>query len=97
MITLKVNVKDNISPNLKKKMAQLDKVPNQAYQFFKAVTPIRTGNARANTRLSNETIIAGYSYAQPLDNGRSMQAPRGMSIPTKSFIKKTADSIMKRK
>jgi len=96
MISLKVGV-DKISTNIKKKIAQLDKVPAQAYTFFKAHTPIRTGNARRNTVLKKDTIVAGYAYAQPLDNGRSPQAPDGMTRPTEAFVQKTTDKIMKRK
>jgi hypothetical protein len=96
MISLKVGV-DKISTSVKKKIAQLDKVPAQAYTFFKAHTPIRTGNARRSTVLKQDTIVAAYAYAQQLDNGRSPQAPDGMSRPTEAFVKKTTDAIMKRK
>jgi hypothetical protein len=96
MISLKIGV-DKISTNVKKKIAQLDKVPVQAYTFFKAHTPIRTGNARRRTVLKKDTIVAAYPYAQPLDDGRSRQAPDGMTKPTEAFVKKTTDKIMKRK
>lgn len=96
MISLKVGP-DKITTNIKKKIAQLDKVPDQAYTFFKAHTPIKTGNARRNTILKKDTIIAAYPYAQPLDDGRSRQAPDGMTKPTEAFIQKTTDAIMKRK
>jgi hypothetical protein len=97
MITLKVNVKNNITTSLNKKIAQLDAVPAQAFTFFKAHTPIRTGNARRSTVFKKDTIVAAYPYAQQLDNGRSRQAPDGMSKPTEAFIQKTTDKIMKRK
>jgi hypothetical protein len=96
MISLKVGV-DKITPNLKSKVALLDKVPAQAHTFFKAHTPIRTGNARSRTVLKKDTIVAAYPYARPLDNGRSRQAPDGMTRPTEAFVKKTTDKIMKRK
>jgi hypothetical protein len=96
MISLKIGV-DKISTNIKKKIAQLDKVPVQAYTFFKAHTPIRTGNARRRTVLKKDTIVAAYPYAQPLDDGRSRQAPDGMTKPTEAFVKRTTDKIMKRK
>jgi len=96
MISLKIGV-DKITTNVKKKIAQLDKVPGQAYTFFKAHTPIKTGNARRSTVLKKDTIVAAYPYAQPLDDGRSRQAPDGMTKPTEAFIKKTTDQIMKRK
>lgn len=96
MITLKIGV-DKISTNIKKKIAQLDAVPDQAYTFFKAQTPIRTGNARSRTVLKKDTIVAAYPYAQRLDDGYSRQAPVGMTKPTEAFVKKTTDKIMKRK
>lgn len=97
MITLNVNVRDNITTSIKKKIAQLDAVPAQAFTFFKAHTPIRTGNARSRTVLKKDTIVAGYAYASRLDNGYSPQAPDGMSRPTEAFVQKTTDKIMKRK
>jgi hypothetical protein len=97
MITLNVNVRDNITTSLKKKIAQLDKVPDQAFTFFKAHTPIKTGNARSRTILKKDTIVAAYPYAERLDNGSSRQAPDGMSKPTEAFVQKTTDKIMKRK
>jgi hypothetical protein len=94
----KVNIGTNkISPSLKNKVKFLDAVPGQAYTFFKAHTPIKTGNARSHTFLKNDTIIAAYPYAQRLDDGYSRQAPDGMSKPTEAFVKKTVDKIMKRK
>jgi hypothetical protein len=55
---------------------------------FKALTPIRSGNARSNTDLTNKNEIVGnYAYAQRLDRGWSRQAPRGMIGPfTKWWI-----------
>lgn len=97
MIIMNVNVRDNITTNIKKKIAQLDAVPAQAFTFFKAHTPIKTGNARSRTVLKKDTIVAGYAYAQRLDDGYSRQAPDGMSRPTEAFVQKTTDKIMKRK
>ena len=96
MISLKVGV-DKISTNIKKKIAQLDAVPDQAYTFFKAHTPIRSGNARSRTVLKKDTIVAAYPYAQRLDDGYSRQAPDGMTKPTEAFVQRTTDKIMKRK
>lgn len=96
MISLKIGV-DKISTSVKKKIAQLDAVPGQAFTFFKAHTPIRTGNARSRTLLKKDTIVAAYPYAQRLDDGSSRQAPDGMTKPTEAFVQKTTDKIMKRK
>ena len=67
-----------------------------AYQYFRQITPIDTGNARNSTSLQNNKIVASYQYASVLDAGRgyrdgqmrgSNQAPQGMTNPTKEFIK----------
>jgi hypothetical protein len=89
--------KNNISGDIAKKIKLLDQVPAQAYTFFKAATPIRSGNARRNTSLSKDIIHAQYPYADRLDNGYSRQAPNGMSKPTEAFVKKTVDKIIRKK
>jgi len=70
----------------------------RAFQTFVQSTPvarINGGNARSNTRLKNNDIIADYGYAGVLDAGRgfrhgqmrgSTQAPEGMTKPTIDFI-----------
>jgi hypothetical protein len=58
----------------------------EAYDYFKRETPIRSGNARSNTRLMGDEIWADYAYAQRLDEGYSSQAPQGMTKPTEKFI-----------
>lgn len=92
-----IRIADNITKSLSKKVDQLDGVAKDAYTFFKAHTPIRSGNARSRTVLKKDTIVAAYPYAQPLDDGRSRQAPDGMTRPTEAFVQKTTDKIMKRK
>ncbi len=64
----------------------LKDVPEQAYDYFVAETPIRSGNARRNTRIRNTTIKADYAYADRLDNGWSSQSPDGMTEPTIDYI-----------
>lgn len=86
--------KDNITPNNKSIQKQLDKLPRQAWDVFYKATPIKTGNARRNTKLvGNKTIVAKYPYAQRLDEGYSKQAPDGMVKPTEDFIKQRLDQI----
>jgi hypothetical protein len=58
----------------------------EAYDYFRRETPIKTGNARNNTRLKNDEIQADYAYAQRLDSGWSSQSPQGMTKPTEKFI-----------
>lgn len=66
----------------------------EGYKVFKDTTPVAErngGNARRNTILKNDEIIANYPYASILDKGRhstnkgmrgSDQAPQGMTKPT---------------
>jgi hypothetical protein len=63
-----------------------DKVMEEAYPYFKSVTPISSGTARSNTSTRKLKIKADYAYADRLDNGWSRQAPNGMVDPTISFI-----------
>lgn len=75
-----------------KRIAELEKAldPNnlakEAYDYFKGITPERTGNAKRSTRLQRDEIQADYAYAQRLDGGYSSQAPFGMTKPTEKFI-----------
>jgi len=96
-LNFKITIDDKITPSIKAKQKQLDKVPGEAYTFFRAHTPIKTGNARSRTVLRNDTIVGAYPYAQRLDQGYSKQAPDGMSKPTEAYIKKRLDAILKRK
>jgi hypothetical protein len=102
-VTLTVNT---MSSSLKRIQNKLNNVPKEAYKEFVKNTPIKTGNARRNTKLKGKTIEANYQYAQVLDKGRHMtnrgmrgseQAPEGMSKPTTEFIKQTIDKIIKAK
>ena len=102
-VTLTVN---KMSASLKRIQRKLDKVPQEAYKEFVKNTPVKTGNARRNTRLKGNTIEAKYQYAQVLDKGRHMtnrgmrgseQAPQGMSKPTQEFIQKRITQIIKAK
>jgi len=54
----------------------------EAGAYFKRITPIDTGNARNKTTTKKQTIEANYGYAGALDEGKSRQAPDGMSNPT---------------
>ena len=102
-VTLTVNT---MSASLKRIQRKLDKVPQEAYKEFVKNTPVKTGNARRNTKLKGDTIEANYQYAQVLDKGRHMtrrgmrgseQAPQGMTKPTEDFIKKRVSQIIKAK
>jgi hypothetical protein len=92
--------------SLKSIRNKLNNLPKEAYQEFVKITPIKTGNAKKNTKLKGKTIEANYNYAKVLDKGRHMtsrgmrgsdQAPDGMSKPTEVFIKKRIDQILRGK
>jgi len=69
--------------------SQVDTIQDQAYQYFRDHTPIRSGNARRNTVQKGAAIVAAYPYAGRLDEGYSRQAPDGMTNPTVNYIEKT--------
>ena len=102
-VTLNVNT---ITTSLKRIQKKLNNVPKEAYQEFVKNTPVKTGNAKRNTKLKGKTIQANYAYAQVLDKGRHMtsrgmrgseQAPEGMTKPTEEFIKKRIGQILRGK
>lgn len=88
--------KNTMSPSLGRITAKIDKLPKEAYDYWKSVTPIKTGNARRRTRLQGSKIKANYNYAVPLDQGRSRQAPEGMSKPTERFLIRQLRKIMRK-
>jgi hypothetical protein len=67
----------------------------EAYEFFRAATPVRSGNARARTiyidQGDSKRIEALYPYAKRLNEGWSTQAPVGMVAPTQEFIERQVD------
>ena len=79
---------------------------DDAYTYFVAQTPIRSGNARRNTSLastkdsktglSKATIEGDYAYAQRLDDGYSPQAPTGMTGPTEKYIERRLDELVRK-
>lgn len=84
IVVTKIN--DNISASILRQAGDMRGVPAKAYDHFKSITPIDTGNARNKTTLVGNTIQANYPYAVRLDKGWSKQAPSGMVEPTKRFI-----------
>lgn len=98
---IKFNARTTLD-KLRQVQTQLANVPLEAYQYFRRITPIDTGNARRNTTLQGRTIHARYNYAEVLDKGRHMtgsgmrgskQAPQGMSKPTEQFIRNRVRQI----
>jgi hypothetical protein len=93
----KIVLKDKMTRDLDRIKKDLDQLPERAYTFWVAHTPIDTGRARKSTSLKGDTIEARYPYAKRLDDGWSNQAPDGMSKPTEAFVKKQLNSIMRKK
>jgi hypothetical protein len=83
-----------MTSSLKNIQKKLNNLPKEAYQEFVKDTPIRSGNARRKTKLIGNKIVAGYAYAQRLDEGYSKQSPDGMTKPTEVFIKKRMAQIL---
>ena len=63
-------------------------LPKEAYDVFRANTPVRSGNAFRKTTLRGSTIDANYPYAERLDDGYSQLKPQGMTGPTEKFLQK---------
>ena len=85
---MNIQINNKIIPLLKKQQAALAKLPEEAYKVFVKETPVRSGNARRNTRYqkNKKQINANYPYAQRLDEGYSKQSPEGMVKPTEEYI-----------
>lgn len=98
MITLDVKGLTQVQSAVKKIQQKMNKLPEEAIKVFVANTPVRSGNARRNTKLrSNKTIAANYPYAQRLNEGYSKQSPKGMVEPTVEYIEKRIKQIVKGK
>jgi len=89
-------VKNAVGPSLGRIVAKLDRLPKEGYEYWKKITPKKTGNAKRRTRLQGNKIKADYDYAVPLDEGRSRQAPRGMSKPTVDYLDRRLRRILRK-
>lgn len=95
---LTVTKKNKIKTSVDKKLDVLEEIPEDLHEFFRAATPVLSGNARKKTLLKNGNKIVGdYPYAVKLDNGFSDKAPDGMTKPTDAYFKRRMDAIFKRK
>lgn len=86
-----------IIARLKKLQRDLDpqQLAREAYLVFKTTTPIRTGNARRNTRRHEDEVQADYAYALRLEQGWSRQAPEGMSKTAIEHVQKYIEKTSK--
>jgi len=97
-----------MSGEIERRLAQIDrdltpeKLAAEAYPVFRdgqgtfRGTPVDSGNARRNTKLSGDSILAQYPYARRLNEGYSKQAPDGMSKPTDDYMKKYVENYSKK-
>jgi hypothetical protein len=94
---------DAILKKTKQMRKDLGNLPKEAFQKFRDITPIASGNARNKTRLQGNKIIGEYPYASVLDKGRhltargargSKQAPKGMTQPTLQFVRDRVNQIV---
>lgn len=67
-----------------------DKAMLDTSEYYKKITPVKSGFAKRNTTFSRSKnqITANYGYADKLDSGASKQAPRGMGKPSVAFLEK---------
>lgn len=73
---------DQISPILNNITKEINKFPRRALDKVVKLTPIKTGNARNNTKLrQNRDIVGDYPYSGRLNEGYSRQAPDGIIKP----------------
>jgi hypothetical protein len=82
---------NEIENRLKKIEQALDQkqLLDVAFNHFKSITPVDSGNAKRNTRKQgSDSIHADYAYAGRLNRGWSSQANDGMSKPTIVEIQK---------
>ena len=74
------------------------------YDHFKSITPVRSGNARNNTKLKkgkqfdtrSNKIQAKYPYAGRLDEGWSKQARKGMTGTTGDKMDDLAEQFIRK-
>lgn len=76
--------------------AALDDLPQFAEKEMQKNTPVRSGNARRNTKLQGNTVTANYPYAERLEDNYSPQTRgRGIITPTEQEIQKEVDRRLK--
>jgi len=91
-----VKITENISAYCDQVRRELQQLPQEAFEYYRSITPIRSGNARRRTQLRGTTIQPQYAYAERLDQGWSRQAPQGMTQPTQAFIDRRVRTIMEK-
>ena len=84
---------------MSKALNALDDLPEFAEQAMRANTPkarVNGGNARRNTNLRGNTVVANYPYAERLEDNWSPQTRgKGIIAPTEAAIQKEVDRRLK--
>jgi hypothetical protein len=111
-MSVTLTITNTVTSKLRSIQQKLNNIPKEAFKVFVdgygsfKGTPVKSGNAKRNTKLVGKQIQANYPYAGVLDKGRHMttrgmrgsdQAPQGMTKPTVDFIKKRVGQIVKGK
>ena len=91
----KVNL-TQFNKQMSKALHALDDLPEFAETTMKAKTPIRKGNARRNTELRGNRVVADYPYAQRLEDNYSPQTKgQGIIAPTEAAIQREVERRLK--
>jgi hypothetical protein len=91
----KVNLTD-FNRQIKQAQQALSDLPKFAESAMRANTPRDTGNARRNTNLRGNTVVADYAYAERLeDNWSSQTKGQGIIAPTERDIQLEVDRRLK--
>lgn len=86
----------NFNKQINRALHAFDDLPEFAEQSMKNHTPVRTGNARRNTNLTGNTVVANYPYAQRLEDNHSPQTHgQGIIAPTEQAIQREVDRRLK--
>jgi hypothetical protein len=112
---LDISLKVNLRPALfatKKQIADVSALPNEAYNYFKKITPIgkpttwknpkaapqgyNPGNAKRSTRLVGNKIEANYAYAYRLDKMRGPGRPRWSKQAPRGMREPTRQFVLMR-
>ena len=92
---VKVNL-TQFNRQMNKALNALDDLTEFAEGAMQANTPIRSGNARRNTNLQGNKVVANYAYAQRLEDNWSPQTRgQGIIAPTERDIQKEVDRRLK--
>ena len=71
-------------------------LPEFAEETMREKTPFRSGNARRNTNLRGNTVVANYPYAERLEDNYSPQTRgQGIIAPTEAAIQREVNRRLK--